>query len=495
MQRAPDVSSGLQSLGRGVQNVGEAIDQIDLKQAQTQAFDAENKITSDWLAWDAENRSKFRGENVEGYAPAAKEWWAKSAEAYGKDLSPRARELVSKSLMAKQTAALGNVVSFTAAERDRHADDVAAANIDSTIQFGVSSGKPEGAAQQVRQIAAQVGARKGWTTEQVQDYTLKNLSALHLGQIASLAETNAQAAQAYYDANKGEISAPQQARVEKVIKGEADNQSATKFAAENATLPLAEQLKKAGEITDPELRTKTLQQVKLNHAVVREAQAEQERQASDQAWQLVGQGKRAPESILAGMDGHGRVQLQDYLKTRAERLSKGGSIKTDWELYNDLREQIRTMDPDERTKFRLNPYSERLAGPQIEQLNDLLDKARKGPDAMTQEQQLSAYIAESGIEDKKAAGQFKSAYGQEVNAFIKDKKREPSFDERQVIMDQLTKDVVVGTKWFGLADDTEPAYKAPADKRNPDKFNVGQVYKDGKGNRAKYLGNGKWESM
>ena len=54
-----------------------------------------------------------------------------------------------------------------------------------------------------------------------------------------------------------------------------------------------------------------------------------------------------------------------------------------------------------------------------------------------------------------------------------------------------------------LWDTKGPAYQAPRDVRNaavvptaePDKFTTGKIYTDKSGNRAKYLGGGKWETI
>jgi hypothetical protein len=371
-QNTPDVSSGTRALAQGLNQVAEAADRVDLRDAQAKAFDAESKITSEWLKWDGKARQQYRGENVDGYAPAAEAWWKTAAETYGKDLDPRAKALASRSLSTKQLQAINSVGTFVNAEKERHADETYAADVAITIQFGITSGNVDSTAQQIREKAAVVGARKGWTTEQVQAEAGKNLSAMHLAQITKLADTNAEAAQAYYDANKAEVGFAQQARVEQVLKGEMDNQFATQKAAEWATLPLTAQLAEASKIEDPQRRAKTLQQVKLNHALVKEAQVARESELSDQAWQMVGQGKRVPEAILSGMNGRERVQLQEHLRARAERVASGGKVKTDWNAYIDARERLAAGE-----NVNLRALTEKVAPGQLEQLLDIQTRTKK----------------------------------------------------------------------------------------------------------------------
>jgi PIN domain nuclease of toxin-antitoxin system len=396
------VSSGAVALARGLGVVAEVADQIDLRDAHAKASDVEAKITSEWLKWDAspEGRAKYKGANADGYASAAEAWWKNARETYGNELNHRAKALASKSLTAKQLAALGQVRTFTLAEKERHADETYSADVATTIQFGVTSGDVASTAQQIRDKAAVLGARKGWTTEQVQAEQQKNLSAMHLAQISKLAETNAQAAQAYYDANKAEVNFAQQARVEQVLKGEADNQFATQEAARLAAMPLKEQLAEASNITDPQRREKTLTQIRNNYALVKQAEQEVESRASDQAWQLFAQGKKIPEAVLAAMDGRNRVQLQDAQRVRAERAAAGTAVKTDWATYIDVRERLAAGE-----RVDLRTLTEKIGPAQMEQLLDIQTSASKGggkQDSMlTDEGRINAALTGLGIDKKK----------------------------------------------------------------------------------------------
>lgn len=449
-QRTPDVGAGTRALGQGLMQAAEAVDRIDLRDAQAKAADVETRITSDWLKWDAENRQKYRGQNADGYAPAAEAWWKSTAEAYGKTLDPRARALASRSLSAKQNAALGNVLQFQSAEKERFADETYAADVNTTIQFGVTSGNVASTAQQIREKAAILGARKGWTTEQVQAEVGKNLSAMHLAQITKLAEVNAQAAQDYYDANKAEVAFTQQPRVEQVLKGELDNQFATKTAAELATKPLAEQLAEAAKIQDPARREKTLTQIKNNHALVKEAQREVEAKASDDAWQLFAQGKKIPEAVLAQMDGRNRVQLQEAQRVRADRLAAGKAVKTDMLTYIDVREKLAAGE-----KVNLRAYTEKIAPAQMEQLLDIQSAASKAgvkQDSMlTDEGRINSALISLGI-DKKKNPETAVLLTNEIDRRVRVASavkggKDLTADEKQAIVDRVVMDKVYVDEW------------------------------------------------
>lgn len=500
MQREVDVSSGLRAAGQALTQVADVGDRIVRRETETEANRIDSEITSGWLQWDAENRRKYQGQNIDQYGEEAAKWWDKARETYGANLSPMVQGAIGQTLGRKRAQALASVAGHIGTEKERFADDAGEKAALTAIEFGVDTGDTVGAASQVRKIVAERGARKGWTTEMVQADQQRLLGTLHLSAITTMAERDPAKARAYYDANKGEIPAQAQARVEQVLKAEGDNQFAQQFAAQQASKPLAEQLKAAGEITDPERRTKALAEVRNNHAMVKAAQAEQEAAASDEAWQLVGRGKRVPETVLMRMNGRERVQLQEHLVDRARQAADraaGIAPKTDWATYIDTREKLARGE-----KVDLRLLTTKIAPAQLEQLLDIQTKTRdpkKAPEVATSEQQLSAFTKTLDLKNEKL-GQFQAAAYDRFNMHLQAKGKEPTYEERQAILDQLTLEVV--TKPGFLWDSTAPAYQAPKavrDKNLPlptaDPFTVGKTYTDKSGARAVYRGNGQWEPV
>lgn len=457
-QSTPDVSSGTRALAAGLNDVADAADRIQKRDDEARANQIDAEVGAGWLQWDAENRRKYQGQNAGDYQAAAADWWKKTAETYGKDLSPGARQMVSPALMRKQAAALGAVSTYIGAEKERWADDQSEAAAHTTIDLGVDTDDTTGAAARVRQLVAEKGARKGWSTEQVQADQQRLLGTLHLAYITRTADSDPTKAQAYYDANKGEIPAAVQAKVETMLKGETDNQFAQQFAAKHAGLPLADQLAKAGDIADPERRKKTLATVRENYALVKAAQQERESAAADEAWQLVGQGKRVPESVLIRMDGRARVQLQEHLADRARAAAnRDAVVKTDWNTYIDLREKLAAGE-----KVDLRPYAGTKIGPaQMEQLLDIQTKVVKDKEVATSQQQLSAYAAQLKL-PKDTLGMFQSAAQAEFDAFkASHSGRLPSFKERQEILDRLVMER--DNEWWQFS--TKRAFEMSADER------------------------------
>lgn len=453
LQQAPDVSSGARAVAQGLGQVAEVADRIDLRDAQAKASAVESQITAEWMKWDAspEGRAKYRGANADGYAPAAEAWWEDARKTYGKDLDPRAGALASRSLQAKKTAAMGNVGTFTLAEKERHADETYAADVNTTIQFGITSGDVASTATQIREKAAVLGARKNWTTEQVQAEAGKNLSMMHLAQISKLAEQDATKAQAYYDANKAEVNFQNQARVEQVLKAEMDNQFATQTAAAMADKPLSEQLAEAAKITDPQRREKTLTQVRNNYALVKQAEQEREGRMADQAWQAFAQGQKIPEAVLSGMNGRERVQLQEAQRTRAERLAAGTAVKTDFNTWYVVQDKIARGE-----KVDLRAYTEKISNSDLQALAKAQQTVAKPGELegyFTKQQRVEGAFQETtgklAKDDPARAYTFQKAVDSEIMAESAAKKRALTPEEEQNAIDRVIKNTVTVKGFWG----------------------------------------------
>jgi hypothetical protein len=451
--RPLDVSSGTRAIGQGLANLGEGIDRYQEREAQTEAYDVETRVTSDWLKWDSEARAQGRGENVDAYQKSATDWWNTAAETYGQNLSPRARALIGRSLQQKRVQAEASVLGFTSAERERHADEVANADIATTIQFGVTNGDIATTKDQVREKVAVVGARKGWTTEQVQARVAGYVSDMHMAQIDNL---SAEEGLAYFTANIDEIDAGKQGAVRK-------------------------SLERSVEI-----------EAKQREADAEKAKREAEEKLLDSAWGLFAQRQPVAPSVLAALPGREAAQLANAIESRADREAKGTTIKTDDKLYNQT-----LLDIASGKQVDLRPLVESFAQADMDRLVKLQQDMTK-PDTAAQvattEQMfplLKGDLNESDFLD------FKRAAYDEISRFQQEKGRAPNYDEKTKIMDDLLIDKVVPGTFY---DDETPRYQLDREQRvqemGPyDPFTVGKTYQDKSGNKAIYRGNGNWESV
>lgn len=452
MQGNIDVSSGLQAVGRAVGQAGEVLDAKIMRDAETEVNRVDEAVTAGWLQWKAENQRKFQGENAKDFTAAAEEWWAKAPQQYGSgENNPLVARALERNLGRKKGRALVDVTEYVNAEGERFADNKAEAAALREIEFGVDSGDVAGAGMRVRQINAQKAARKGWTADQLEVENQRLLGAMHLSMIEKLVQTDAGKASAYFndDRVKKEITLTAQNKIEQVIKAEGDNQFATKFAAEQASKPLTDQLAEAAKITDPERREKTINQVKNNFALKRQAQQEQEQAASDEAWQLASQGRGVPEATLLRMNGRERAQLKDWLREKAKQAAEGTPVKTDWATYIDVRERLAAGE-----NVDLRPLTTKIGGAQMEQLLDIKTKARtpgKQDSMLNDEQRVGQALLGLGI-DKKKDPQTAALFSAEVDRRVRVESaakggKDLTADEKQKIVDSVALDKVYVEEW------------------------------------------------
>lgn len=452
----PDVSSGTRALAQGLGAVADVVDRKVSRDAETAAFNANAAITAEWLQFDADARTKYRGTNVDQYEPAAAKFWQDAAERHAKNLDPMAQQLASKALVQKRTEALASGLRFVETEKERNFDSAAQASKATEIQLGVTTGDVGAARERVRGINAAQAARKGWTPEMLAAENTRDLSTLHFAHIAKLAEADAGAAKAYYEANRAEVDATRQASIEKVLKAETDNQFAEQFAAKVATLPVEQQLAQAGEVKDPQQREKTLLRVKQNIGLMKEAQIEREKRYSDQAWQLVGQSKKVPEALLAQMDGQERVRLQEFLRQRAEhaadRAKVNTAVKTDPAEHARLWEMM-TRDPEAFKKERLQAYGMKLSQQDLEQLytqQRALLNPKSEKEVLTFQNRMTARLEQLGIasgqSDEKKRGAFRAAAQAEIDKYVATTGKQPDAKTETEILDRL---MIESDSWFG----------------------------------------------
>jgi hypothetical protein len=457
-QREIDVSSGLRAAGQALTQLGDLGDKFVRREAETEANRIDSEITSGWLMWDAENRRKYQGQNADQYGVDAEKWWNDAREKYGANLSPLVQSAVGTTLGRKKAQALASVAGHIGTEKERFADQVYDAAQNTDIEYAVDIGDFAGATGKIKARAAELGKRKGWTTEQVIEEQQKRLGALHLTAITVMSERDPAGASKYLEANKGEIPQQAQVRARGLIDAELENQRAKARAAKNAGKPLAEQLADGADLP-PSEREKYNTEVRNNHAMVKAARVETQTAAKDEAWGYLNQGKRVPESVWMRMDQEDAGRLREHLADRARQAAdraEGKAPKTDWNAYIDAREKLAAGE-----KVDLRLLTTKIAPAQLEQLLDIQTKSKdpgKRPEVATSEQQLSAFTRTLDLKGERI-GQFQSAAYDRFNMHLKAKGKEPTYDERQTILDQLTLEVVTDKGFF--FDSKAPAYAAP----------------------------------
>lgn len=333
-----DVSSGAESLGRGVANIGAAVKVRADKDDLELAFDAEMRLTDAWSQWNSASQPNYTGANAKNYEADAAAWWNKAREQYATGLRPGAQRLVNRSLMEKRTAALMNVRNFSMQEQERHSTNVLNANVQSTVDYAVENGAVDTGRGQVIDMINAFGKLHHLSPEEIENTTRKALTQMHTGYAQKLIDSDplngAAAAETYIAEHSKEIDNDAEQKLRDVVKAEGNSQFARQFALDVQSLSYAEQVAKAQAIKDPDRQRKALNEVDNNDARNQRVVAHGEREAKDQAYTLYLKGEPVPESLLQRMDPISANSLISSINAKASR--KNAAPTTVPEVYAHL---------------------------------------------------------------------------------------------------------------------------------------------------------------
>lgn len=432
----------LDALGQGAQQFAVAMERVAVEKAQTEAFEADARIATDWIQWDSEARTRFRGQNIEGYAAEAKAWWDKSASEHSGQLSDRAKVMLNRTLAQKRVQAMQSVGAFTVGERERHADQVYAADIQASIEFGLRTGTVDSAASEVRNRVAGYAARKGWTPEMMQAEATKALTQLHGLHIQRLLDTDPDGAKAHLLAVSGDIDARSRIGFQQVVEKAGVLSKAQRLADSvvQRGLSLDQGLKEA-ESLDGEAERIAKIELRQRFADTEASRRDDMERTYGSALLQVEQSGRVKPATFALLDDKHKAAVLNRIQAEAkarEAAARDRPIKTDWNTYATLREQA-DSSPTEFAKTDLRQYLDKIGPTQFEQLLDVQSRLRK-PDSKKgrSEQTLTSQVSDfaSGLDMSTAKrAQFRSYVHDEIRAQEKALGRDLKDEEVTSIMD------------------------------------------------------------
>lgn len=445
----PNVDAGgpARQLGGALGNVSDAAEKIALRDDSEAAFNAHAQLQSDWMQTDAQLRKQYRGANVEAYKEEASKFWSDAPAKYGDALSPGAKRLISRSLTQTRLQAMASAEGFYTGEKERSADQAASAAKSTEVQFAMTDGGVDAlkvARAKIEGINAMTAARKGWTTEQLSTENIKDVSDLHVSLVTNLISRDPAAGRAYFDSNRAEIRGDaQQSLLLQLERSDvlAQSQShADEIMGRN--LPLNEAMQFIEQNFEGEREKVLKTEVMGRYSYAEAARRDGEQKTYGTALLEVEQTGRVSTATWSRLtDTHRAAVLnRQQAEARWRRLeAQGRPVKTDWDLYLDLRQQAMD-DPQAFKRLDLKQYIDKIGPSQMEQLADLkgkTEKTGKAPrDAVTLTQQMNATIAALGIKRADAKGKFLSYVQSAVDDATQAKGKPLGFDERQKIIDE-----------------------------------------------------------
>lgn len=196
----------LERLGAGVSNVGEVLDKINEREVQTQVFSAEAKAKEEYVKWSQEAVKTRQGVAAKGLVKDASDWWAKASETYGKDLSPMAQRMLSRSMAAQAISAQQSMGTFENHQLEAAQQVALKATTKSSIDSAVSDSSDKNIATQRQNIIGAWETQRSKFDEQTFNQLVRGeLTQMHEAVFNKLFVDNPSQAKLYYEVNQKEI--------------------------------------------------------------------------------------------------------------------------------------------------------------------------------------------------------------------------------------------------------------------------------------------------
>ena len=461
--------------GQGMTVVADAMERQafrdDTAKADAVYVTLQNEYNATSLGWKKDRV----GAKAEGLVDDADKWWAEAETRYGANLNDRQRQLLGQNASRLRTSALADIGGFQENQKRDFSVKAATAVIQSQVEMAAADPRQAAASRlAIQKKVAELKTTLGWGDDEALRESKKFTTQMHVEAVQTLiAKGDPTEAKRYFESARklGDFDETKANDISASIAQAAADQTGQSFANKIAGLPYAEQLAKAEAINDPAEKKAALEHIDANYLRTTKAKKVQVDDVAGRAELEYQKTGRTPVQLLSQLEQLDPGKAADIIKViKADQkakltAAKGESVKTDWNVYATLR----SMSPEELKKEDLRKYVDKIAPAQMEQLFDLHDKVTKPEkvaEAATQEQQLSAFTRELDLKGEEL-GQFQSAFGAEVNAYIKrNGGKAPDYEARQAILYQLNSQVVTGS-FLGLIDRKKPAYKVPLEQRTP----------------------------
>ena len=203
-QNTPDVSGGAQVLARTMGQLGEVVDRQVVRDAETEAWQAQAKIADEFDKWDTAERQRAQGANARDYRAKVDAWWAETQQTYGATLSPLAQRAIGKSLAAVRNSTLKSAGDYETQQRELGARSALDATVNSLVKQAIKAG-PDGGAPIVTQAAEQVRSFYNQRGLDGASAALKVTTGAHVTVINQLMQRDPKAAELYFNTHKEQI--------------------------------------------------------------------------------------------------------------------------------------------------------------------------------------------------------------------------------------------------------------------------------------------------
>jgi hypothetical protein len=325
---------------------------------------------------------------------------------------------------------------------------------------------------------------RGASEEEIGATIKKQASEIHTAAVGSMLNAgNGEAAQAYLERHKPDMTADAVLRVEGALKETVARAKAQTFGDEVDAkgLTLDQALTAARKKFTGKDEDAAIQEIKtrFNEREVLKSRAEKDN--SDAAWKVISAGggrKSIPSTVWNALDGKEQAQINDYIESkwrRAKADAEGKDVKTNMKVYAGLL----GMTPEEFTTADLLRYQGDLSRDDMRTMlnrQERLREPKEATDVVTLDQQVSATINTLGLSGDKDQ-EKKGALQRSIHLALESELRanggkKLTQAQRQSIIDKQIIEVTVPDT-FLYFDSKKPAFlltpeeRAKVDKAKP----------------------------
>lgn len=240
-QQNLDVSSGTEKAGQALSKVGDVLQNYELTQARTAAWDADAKLKRDFGAWQADTQPKMQGASaaggvvdpttgkaLPGYGDQADQWFeAKKAELI-QGLNPLQQKWIGRSLEMYRAAQVNEARHWQMGQVQQGEQTAFTAAKSATVDAAVKSGNPDavpGAVATIQQQNAQWAQSHGMVGKDgtpdanwLHVQNEQDLTGLHSSIVENLQRTDPQKASAYLSQWQDQIKPEVFSRLQQGVK-------------------------------------------------------------------------------------------------------------------------------------------------------------------------------------------------------------------------------------------------------------------------------------
>lgn len=432
------------------------------------------------------NRS---GDNAKGALQTTEQWWEETSTRYLSDLeNPDQQRAFQEMLNRQRKSVLNGVAQHETKQRKvSFANTLEARMTTATERAAAMAGNAEINQQSREEVADALNLlakTQGWTPEVQEAKTLETMTAFHNRQIGAMIEDNPDGAAAYFEQNKGEMTAAAQEKAQNLLETETLRQRSQASADSLMSLGLdAEQtITQARQIEDAALRDEVVSRVKARlderATFAKTEKAALMRQVADYIDQF-GTVDGVPAEIWSSLSVSERSSFRAYAKKGSE------DVETDWNTYYDL-SQMKANNPSQFLQEDLSKYLGKLGKAEVKQvmawqreLDEAGSSASKDNWLQTKNSIVSDALTSMGVEYGKAASEKDSKEASKFRGAVEDhlslwQQRNPGKaiapDEFRSMVERLTIEVTLPVDWG--VDRTEPLFEVES---SPDWFFSGDI--------------------